>query len=329
MSDLPKNDIFPVISILVFLTVMLLMEAIYLFWRTRRGAQALRLNRRLDLLSQSGTADGQRTLLKQRKLSDVSAFARLLNRLSFVPRLERYLAQSGLSWTVSSLVLTSGTAAAMGIAIAALTASPVFLSIGYALVLGSIPWTYVGRARAKRLRKLENQLPDALDLITRAMRAGHSLPLGIQLLTEEMPNPIASEFRHVHEQVSFGVSLQQALSNLCDRVPLTDFRYFVVSILIQRQSGGNLTEVLGNLSRLIRERLRLLGRVRVLSAEGRMSAWVLGVLPFFVGALLQIFNPDFMGPFLTDPLGIKMLQTLLSMMAVGAFFLSRIVKIRV
>jgi tight adherence protein B len=144
-----------------------------------------------------------------------------------------------------------------------------------------------------------------------------------------MPEPVAGEFRHVHEQVSFGVSLQQALNNLCERVPLTDFRYFVVSVLIQRQSGGNLTEVLGNLSRLIRERLKLMGRVRVLSAEGRMSAWILGILPFFIGAMLQAFNPDFMTPMWTDPMGIKMVQILLSLMALGAFFLVRIVKIRV
>jgi tight adherence protein B len=320
---------FPIVSILVFLSVMLLLEAIYLFWRAQRGSKAQRLNKRLNLLAKSVAADGQRSLLKQGKVSEVSSFTRVLSGLAFVPGLERYLAQSDLSWTVSSLILTSATAAATGIAIAALTASPVLFGVGWALLLSLMPWLYVGRTRAKRLRKLENQLPEALDLITRAMRAGHSLPLGIQLLTEEMPDPIASEFRQVHEQVSFGVSLQQALVNLCDRVPLTDFRYFVVSILIQRQSGGNLTEVLGNLSRLIRERLKLLGRVRVLSAEGRMSAWVLGILPFFVGGLLQIFNPDFMGPFWNDPLGVKMLQILLSMMAVGVFFLTRIVKIRV
>lgn len=328
MSTPSASGMFPIISVLVFLSVTLLMEAIYLFWRARRGAAAMRLNRRLDLLSQSTSADGQRSLIKQRRLSDISSLAKLLGSLSFMPKLEQYIAQSALSWTVSSLILTSSTAASLGLAIAALTANPAFFGLACAVVLGSLPWAYVARTRGKRLRKLEQQLPDALDLITRAMRAGHSLPLGIQLLTEEMADPIASEFRLVHEQVSFGVSLQQALANLCDRVPLTDFRYFVVSVLIQRQSGGNLTEVLGNLSRLIRERLKLLGRVRVLSAEGRMSAWVLGILPFFLGALLQLFNPTFMGPFWSDPLGIKMLKILLTMMALGIFVLTRIVKIR-
>lgn len=329
MSTLSSSSIAPIISALVFLSVMLLLEAIYLFWRARRGAAALRLNRRIDLMSQVAAADGQRSLLKQRKLSEVSAFARILGELSFTSGLDTYLVQSGLSWTVGSVILTSATAAALGVAIATATASPAFFGVAFAAVFGLLPWAYVRRARAKRLRKLGLQLPDALDLITRAMRAGHSLPLGIQLLTEEMQDPIAGEFRLVHEQVSFGVSLQQALANLCERVPLTDYRYFVVSVLIQRQSGGNLTEVLMNLSRLIRERIKLMGRIRVLSAEGRLSAWILCGLPFAIAALLQTFSPQFMGVMWSDPLGIKMVQILLTMMAMGAFVLTRIVKIRV
>jgi tight adherence protein B len=192
-----------------------------------------------------------------------------------------------------------------------------------------LPWAYLARARHKRMKKLEQQLPDALDLITRAVRAGHSLPLGIQLLSDEMPNPIAGEFRIVHEQVSFGVSLQQALTNLCDRVPLTDYRFFVVSVLIQRQSGGNLSEVLGNLSGLIRDRLKLLARVKVLSAEGRMSAWTLGLMPFFIAGIMNFVNPEFMSPMWTDPLGKTMLKVLLTMMFIGILVLRRIVRIRV
>jgi tight adherence protein B len=172
-------------------------------------------------------------------------------------------------------------------------------------------------------------LPDGLELVARALRAGHSLGAGIHVVAEEMPDPIAAEFRLVHEQVSFGVSLQQALAGLCERVPLTDYRYFAVAMLIQRQSGGNLTEVLGNLSKLIRERLKLLSRIRILSSEGRMSAWTLAVLPFVLGALLYWVNPTFMRPMWTDPIGLGMLRVLLSMMLLGIIVLSRITKIRV
>jgi tight adherence protein B len=149
------------------------------------------------------------------------------------------------------------------------------------------------------------------------------------MIGDEMSEPIAGEFRMVADEVGFGVSLQQALTNMSERVPLTDLRYFVVSVLIQRDSGGNLTEVLGNLSRLIRDRLKLLARVRVLSAEGRLSAWILGLMPFALVALLNAFNPEFMSPLWTDPIGITAVKYMLGLMVIGAVILRKIVKIRV
>jgi tight adherence protein B len=133
----------------------------------------------------------------------------------------------------------------------------------------------------------------------------------------------------VHEQVNFGVAMQQSLLGLCDRVPLTDLRFLVVSILIQRQSGGNLTEILGNLARLIRERFKLHGRIKVLSSEGRMSAWTLGLLPPGIGVVLNLANPEFMSRLWTDPMGIAILQSMLFMTFLGAMVMVWIVKIRV
>lgn len=329
MPSTTDSNIVPIITLLVFISVILLFEGVYLIWRSRRGTEAVRVQHRLELLSQSRTADAQRTVIKQRRLSAVASFEQLLRSMTLAVQLERHIAQSGLHWTVARVLLSSAAGAVLGFALASFTGQPVYLCILVSLVLGMVPWAYVMRARSKRLRKLEQQLPDALDLITRAMRAGHSLPLGIQLLADEMPNPIAGEFRLVHEQVSFGVSLQQALVSLCERVPLTDFRFFVVSVLIQRQSGGNLTEVLGNLSGLIRNRLKLLARVKVLSSEGRMSAWTLGLMPFVIAGIMNLVNPDFMSPLWTDPLGQSMLRVLLTMMFIGIFFLRRIVRIRV
>lgn len=323
------NSMFAIVSVLVFVAVLLLVEAMRQFWEARRGQSALRLQRRLDELARAVSADGQRSLLKQHKLSELPVLSRLLSRTTMAFGLERYIIQAGITWTVAGLLLVSASAGATGFLATSLGATTVWFRLMAACVVGVLPWVWVARVRAKRLRRLQQQLPDALDLIIRAMRAGHALPLGIQLLSEEMPEPVASEFRLVHEQVSFGVSLEQALASLCDRVPLTDYRYFVVSVLIQRQCGGNLTEVLANLSRLIRERLKLLARIKVLSSEGRMSAWTLTVLPFLLGALMYAFNPSFIRPLWTDPMGIGMLQTLLGMMLGGVLVLVRIVKIRV
>jgi tight adherence protein B len=329
MLNIPESNVIPIITLLVFISAVLLFEGVYLIWRSRRGTAAVRVQHRLELLNQARAAEAQRTVLKGRKLSAVSALERLMRSMAPAVRLERRIIQSGLQWTVARLLLSSAAAAVTGCAVAAVTTRSLYVILLAGAVLGMFPWAYLTRARHKRMKKLEQQLPDALDLITRAVRAGHSLPLGIQLLSDEMPNPIAGEFRIVHEQVSFGVSLQQALTSLCDRVPLTDYRFFVVSVLIQRQSGGNLSEVLGNLSGLIRDRLKLLARVKVLSAEGRMSAWTLGLMPFFIAGIMNFVNPEFMSPMWTDPLGQTMLKVLLTMMLIGILVLRRIVRIRV
>lgn len=329
MTSISDSNIVPIISVLVFVSVILLLEAIYLIWRSRRGTAAVRVQSRLESLSHARAAEAPRTVIKQRRLSALTSLEPLLRRMALAVALEQRIAQSGLRWTVARVLLACAAATVAGFALASFAGQALYACILAAFLLGMCPWAYVMRARSRRLRKLGQQLPDALDLITRAMRAGHSLPLGIQLLADEMQDPIAGEFRLVHEQVSFGVSLQQALTGLCERVPLTDFRFFMVSVLIQRQSGGNLTEVLGNLSGLIRNRLKLMARIKVLSSEGRMSAWTLGLMPFIIAGVMNLVNPDFMSPFWTDPLGLSMLRVLLTLMLIGIYFLRRIVRIRV
>jgi tight adherence protein B len=161
------------------------------------------------------------------------------------------------------------------------------------------------------------------------LRSGHAFSSALQMVGEEMAEPVAGEFSVVHDEVNFGVSLQQALTNLSVRVPLTDLRYFIVAVLIQRDSGGNLTEVLGNLSRLIRERLKLLSKVRILSSEGRLSAWILGVMPFALAGVMYLVNPEFMTPLWNDPIGISIIKYMLILMAFGVVILRKIIRIHV
>ncbi len=329
MSENPSGHALFVILLLVFVSVILLVEGAWLLYRARRGPEAMRLQRRLDQLAHTAASPARRPLLKRGRLSELSFVARILSGVVVASTLHNLLGQAGLHWTVARLLLLSAAAGAAGLALGMMGAQPLYFRLVLAGLLAALPWGYVATQRRRRLRRLDQQLPEALDLITRAVRAGHSLPLGIQMLADEMPEPIAAEFRLVHEQVSFGVSLQQALAGLCERVPLTDYRYFAVAVLIQRQSGGNLAEVIGNLSHLIRERLKLLARVRVLSAEGRMSAWTLALLPFLLGALLYLVNPDFMRPLWVDPIGVGMLRALLCMMLLGIVALGRITRIRV
>jgi tight adherence protein B len=329
LKTLAGND-FLIVAVLVFVAIMLMLESLYLMWRSQRGPQARKFHNRLRVLTAVRDITPETQLLKQRLLSDLPPLERRLQSLPRIRALDRLLVQSDVGWSVSRLLFTCIAAAGGAWATTVSMAHQSHLvGVLAAAVFGALPVLYVNRKREKRLKKIEAQLPDALDLMTRALRAGHAFSSGLKMAGEEMAEPIAAELRIVHDEVNFGVSLQQALTNLSDRVPITDLRYFVVAVLIQRESGGNLTEVLGNLSRLIRERAKLLAKVKVLSAEGRLSAWILAIMPFGLAGLLNVMNPAFMSKLWTDPLGITMIKYLLVMMAMGILVLRRIVRIRV
>jgi len=318
------------LAVLVFIAVVLLFEGLYLMWRAYRGPAATRIAQRLQTLSAAADGSVQSALLRQRMMSELPPLARLLQRLPRAHLIDRWILQAGLHWPVSHLLLGALALGAVSLlAATALLHQPLLIGMLAGAVTAGAPLAYVRRKRAKRLVKLEQQLPDALDLMTRALRAGHAFGAGLQMISEEMPEPIAGEFRFVHDEVNFGVSLEQAMTNLCVRVPVTDVRYFVVAVLIQRDSGGNLTEVLGNLSRLIRERLKLFRHVRVLSAEGRMSAWLLSLMPFAIALLMTVFNPDFMAPLWHDPIGVSIVRGMLVSMACGVLLLRKIIRIRI
>ena len=319
-----------IISVLVFIAVLLLLESFYSIWKSYKGPNAKKIETRLQALSASHDNSQQTQLLKQRMLSEVPAIERFLLGISKAHRLDKFILQAGLDWTVSNLLLTCTALAAIGYVVMAYGLHQAsFISGLTSAFLAVMPLLYVNHQRSKRLIKFEKQLPEALDLMTRALRSGHAFSSALQMVGDEMADPIAGEFRIVHDEVNFGVALQQALTNLSERIPLTDLRYFIVSVLIQRESGGNLTEVLGNLSRLIRERLKLLSKVRVLSSEGRLSAWILGLMPFALAGAMNLVNPEFMSPLWNDPIGISIIQYMLILMFFGVLILRKIIKIRV
>ena len=324
------GNAFLVISVLVFIAVLLLLEGGYLLWKTYKGPEAQKIETRIRAISAARDNSQRTQLLKQRMLSEVPILERLLLGLSRAHRLDRFIQQSGLGWSVSKLLLSCTALGALALMLMLYAVhQSVLLSGVVGAVFAAVPFLYVSRKRGQRLRKFETQLPEALDLITRALRSGHAFPSALQMVGDEMAEPVAGEFRIVHDEVNFGIELQQALTNLSVRVPLTDLRYFIVSVLIQRESGGNLTEVLGNLSRLIRERLKLMSKVRVLSSEGRLSAWILGIIPFALAGVMALMNPEFMTPLWNDPIGISIIKYMLILMAFGVLILRKIIKIRV
>lgn len=314
-------------AVLAFLAVVLFLEGAYMAWNSYKGPEAKRIERRLQAML-SG-ANHQSSLVKQRLLAQSPGLGKLLLQIPRIHQLDRIILQSGLSLNVASFIGLTLLAATAGIVVTLLAGLPLLVVAMAGVVAALAPMFYMLVAKRKRMITIEEQLPDALDLMARAMSAGHAFPSALQMVGSEMPEPIASEFSIVFDEINYGISTQDALINLTARVPSTDLSYFVIAVLIQRETGGNLAELLGNISGLIRARLKLLGTVRVLSAEGRLSAKILVALPFALGFVLQLLNPKFLSLLWTDPVGIKMVGVAMILMVVGIFAMWRITKIRV
>jgi tight adherence protein B len=329
MNTLLSNSFFPIFAILAFLAVVLLVESLSMLWNAYRGPETKKIEQRLRTLSAGGQITQSTIALKTRMLSDVPLIERFLLRIPRIHQIDQVLVQSGLEWTVGTLFAVSFFAGGFGYYLVSFAGTIPALQWGVALCFALLPIAFISAKRTRRMRKMEGQLPDALDLIGRAMRAGHALPSGLHMVATEMHDPIAGEFRITHDEINFGIEIQEALGNLSARVPITDMNYFVVAVLIQREAGGNLTELLDNLAKLIRERRKFHAKVRVLTTEGRMSAWVLGSMPFGLAALLNWANHDFISVLWTDPAGILITKIVLCMMAVGAVWMYRLIKMRV
>lgn len=315
--------------ILAFIAVVLFLEGTYLAWNAYKGPEAKRIERRLHAMSAGAHEDGELSIVKKRLLSETPAVDRLLLEIPRIHQLDRLLLQSGLALNVAGFLWLTIMGALAGFILATVFGLPLFAIIGVTVAMGALPLLYVLNAKHKRLITFEQQLPDALDLMGRALRAGHAFSGALKMVGDEMPEPVAGEFRITFDELNYGISLQDALQNMATRVPSDDLRYFVIAVLIQRETGGNLTELLDSISALIRARLKLMGTIRVLSAEGRLSAWILGLLPFIMAVVLNIINPKFMSVLWIDPTGLKVVWIMLVMMVVGVFWMRRVIRIHV
>lgn len=321
---------FLMFAVAIFIAVILLIEGLFISWNSTRGPEAKRIARRLHAMSHGGREErAEISIRKQRLLSRNESAQRMLVKFPKVATLDGALQQAGAQYDLGRFLAVSllfGVAGA--VAVLALPV-PAVLAIAAGPVAASLPIFMLLHQRRKRLERIEEQLPDALDLLGRALRAGHALPAGIQMVADEMADPLASEFRIVFDEVNFGISMQEALNGLAKRVPGTDMGYFVVAVQIQRETGGNLTELLGNIASIIRDRLKLYGQVKAFSAEGRLSAWILSLLPFVLAAVMHLINPKLMKVLWTDPLGLNLLGGMLALMVAGILWMRKVIRIRV
>jgi tight adherence protein B len=279
--------------------------------------------------AQRGYGSPQLKLLREEVLSSVPALNRLLLRWNGAERLRVFTAQAGLNILPGKLILWSlGLGLGLYVLVQYIYSNPIF-----ALLLGATgavaPTAFVAFKRSRRLRAFEKSFPEAIDLLGRAVRAGHAFTTGLEMVATETPEPLAGEFKIAFDEQNFGLPLRDALMNLAARVPIVDVRFFVTALLIHKETGGNLAEILDNLSRVIRERFKLLGEVRIRTAQGRLTAGILIALPPAMILVMRWLNPDYVNQLFTDPLGPYMLAGAALLQVVGSAMLWKIVSIQV
>jgi tight adherence protein B len=265
----------------------------------------------------------------QQRMSAIPLLNRWLSRLNLAPASSLFLYQAGVTQTVGALLLISiGSATGAGCLVyfrfdsvlPALLSSAAFLPL---------PFLYVRRKRTQRLSRLEQQLPDALSMMVGALRVGHSLIASLESVGREFADPIGAEMRKCFEEQNYGIDLRTALVNLTLRVPVQDFRIFVAAVLIQRESGGNLAEVLEKVAQTTRDRFRLRKQISIHTAQGRMTGWVLSLLPVALGGFMYLLNPEGISVLWTRPVGLKLLYAAVGMDIAGALVIRKIVSIRI
>ena len=325
----------PMIAFGIFLTIVLLFEGAYYFVRSRsRGARdEQRVKERLQSWAERPDLNRTPDLIVKETYSEIPWLNALLAKLKerqYAARLAKLHDQAKVPYSLAVYVLASALLAVFGglLGSRAVIGQP-FTMLGCAGAGLLVPWGHLYYRKWHRLGEIQRQLPDALELIGRALRAGHALFVGMKMVGSEMRNPIAGEFQRGFDEISMGVSVPESLSHMADRTALMDVKFFVTSVNIQRETGGNLAEIVDSLGRLIRKRFELKKKIQALTAEGRISAIVLMSLPFGMALALYFVSPEYLTPLFTDPMGQAMVAGAAVMMTLGAVVMQRMINIKV
>lgn len=320
------------LAVVVFLFVTGLVVGGY-FLSVSGVAARRQLDRRLREVSASHVADEpaavDATVVKRAVEGPMPAIDRLLSRSRAGSGLGRLIEQSGVKTTPSAIVMFSLAAAAGFGLLAAMFVRQPFAGPLVGALGAFAPFAWLKHKRATRMKKFEEQFPEALDVLSRAIRAGHAFQTALGMVADEMPAPVGPEMKKTFDQQNFGLPLREALNELSERVAILDVRFFVTAVLIQRETGGNLSEILDNLAHVVRERFKIQRQVRVHTAHGRFTGYVLLTLPAFLAVALSFINPDHMGLLFREHMGQVMLVGAMVLQGVGYLWIRQVIKIEV
>jgi tight adherence protein B len=317
-------------AVLVFLVVALAVFAV-ISLLDQRSARARLIKERLANERKAPERDPEEVLalLRDEQLSQIPALDTLLRRSARVTEIQKMLAQGGLSMRAGNFLGVSALAGVVVTIVAYILSKRVEVA-WVALVLGFLlPYSYASYRRNKRFEKFEELFPEAIDTLARAVRAGHAFTTALEMIANEVAEPVSGEFRQLYEEQKFGLPVRDALINLTERMPLVDVKFFVTAVMLQRETGGNLAEILDNLSYVIRERFKIQRQVRVYTAQGRLTMALLMGMPPIIVMVMLLLNPSFIRPLFSDPIGHTLLVAGIILQTVGYFVIRKIVRIRV
>jgi tight adherence protein B len=321
-----------VLALLTFLVVCIVVGIVWMIAGRSDGRQDM-VRRRMESVRKAesrGEVSADLKLVRDELYSNVPQLQKLLMRLPLSDSLQNFINQAGMKMKAGKFVLWTAVAGLSTYLIVSLFYSEHGIAaFALGLIALVVPFAVVAFKRSRRLAQFEEHFPEALDLIGRAVRAGHAFTTGLEMVSKESAEPVSGEFRATFEEQNFGLPLRDALLNMAERVPLIDVRFFVTALLVQKETGGNLAELLDELSRLIRERFRIYREVKVRTAQGRLTAGVLIALPFIMLVVMQFLNPDYVKPLWNDPIGPIMLSIAVGLQIVGSLIIWKIVHIEV
>jgi tight adherence protein B len=320
-----------IISFLVFVFALFLVLGAYLLATHSTDQKRARLQKRLSeaLMHSAHTEDIDVVLARNELMSEIAWVNRAMISIQAALHLKRMLDQADLHITPSRLLMFSFMAGMLGALAASVLTIFIPLMILAGLACASLPLLHVWWKRSKRFNAFLEHLPDSLDLISRALSAGHAFSEALHMVSMEMPEPIATEFRKAYEEQNLGLSVKLALDNLTQRIPLLDLKMCVTAILIQRETGGNLAEILEKVAYTIRERFRIMGDLKTLTTSSRMSAWLLCALPIFVALAVTVLNPEYMSVLWKDSRGHYLIAAAMIMQVTGMLIVRKILKIKI
>jgi tight adherence protein B len=316
-------------TVLFFIFILLVsFGVLFYFLKPTRTESAVQEH--LDLIegTRSVGEDGA-TILKRQALSSNPLVDELLRQMPGSLWLSRLIRQAGHNWQVGTVIGGSLAALIIGGWVCSFILPTTVMAVAAGLVLGAAPFVYLSIAREVRFRQCDALLPDAVDLMARALRAGHAVPAVLEMVGREIGEPLAGEFRLLHEEQSLGLPLRDAMLNLVERVPRDDMRFLATAVLLQKETGGNLAQILDKTAALARDRARLRGQLRIYTAQGRITGWILCIAPFIMFGLISMVNWNYEKILFTEPVGLKIIYVGMVMMIVGVLIIRKIIDIKI